>query len=266
MPADAPVMRMTDLFMGHSCPARNARQTPELRAVRNLRVTGKCKDGLVAKRYRRVPELILGFDTETTGLSVSSERAISYGFCAYRFGVPVWSEQFFVIPDRPISPGAKRVHGLSLEDIEAKRGSEPVYSVETGLTRAVQILRDYHELGAHVVGSNVVRFDLEMLRRSCISVLGMELNDDYFDISLLRIIDVVDHDLAIDPSREFRPRRGQEYLCRHYGVKPGGHDALSDARAAVEVFLEQVVFNNAGQASLALISDPTDFVETFESR
>jgi len=38
-----------------------------------------------------------------------------------------------------------------------------------------------------------------MLRRSCISVLGIELNDDYFDISLLRIIDVVDHDLAIDP-------------------------------------------------------------------
>ncbi len=220
----------------------------------------------MAKRYHRVPELILGFDTETTGLSVSSERAISYGFCAYRFGVPVWSEQFFVIPDRPISPGAKRVHGLSLEDIEAKRGSQPVYSVQSGLVRAVQILRDYHELGAYVVGSNVVRFDLEMLRRSCISVLGMELNDDYFDISLLRIIDVVDHDLAMEPSREFRPRRGQTHLCRHYGVKPGGHDALSDARAAVEVFIEQVVHNNAGQASLLLISDPVDFVETLESR
>lgn len=213
-----------------------------------------------------MPELVLGFDTETTGLSVSSERAVSYGFCAYRFGVPVWSEQFFVIPDRPISPGAKRVHGLSLEDIEAKRGSELVYSVETGLRRAVQILRDYHELGAYVVGSNVVRFDLEMLRRSCISVLGIELNDDYFDISLLRIIDVVDHDLAIDPSREFRPRRGQEYLCRHYGVTPGGHDALSDARAAVEVFLEQVVHNNAGQASLDLMSDPTVYVESFDSQ
>ena len=158
------------------------------------------------------------------------------------------------------------MHGLSLEDIEAKRGSELVYSVETGLRRAVQILRDYHELGAYVVGSNVVRFDLEMLRRSCISVLGIELNDDYFDISLLRIIDVVDHDLAIDPSREFRPRRGQEYLCRHYGVTPGGHDALSDARAAVEVFLEQVVHNNAGQASLDLMSDPTVYVESFDSQ
>ena len=217
----------------------------------------------MAKRYQRVPELIMGFDTETTGLSVSSERAISYGFCAYRFGVPVWSEQFFVIPDRPISNGARRVHGLSIEDIEAKRGSEKVYTVERGLIRAVQILHHFHEQGAHVVGSNVVRFDLEMLRRSCMSVLGMELNNAYFDISLLRIIDVVDHDLAIEPTREFRPRRGQEYLCRHYGVKPGGHDALSDARAAVEVFLEQVVYNNAGQASFNLISDPAEYVESF---
>jgi DNA polymerase III epsilon subunit-like protein len=219
----------------------------------------------VAKRYQRVPELILGFDTETTGLSVASERAISYGFCAYRFGVPIWSEQFFVVPDKPISPGARRVHGLSVEDIEAKRGYESVYSVEAGLTRAIQILRDYHELGAYVVGSNVVRFDLEMLRRSSISVLGNELNDEYFDLSLLRIIDVIEHDLAIEPSRELRPRRGQEFLCRHYGVAQGGHDALSDARAAVEVFLEQVVHNNAGQATLDLASDPDSFVESLET-
>src|ERR1022692_3466582 len=157
MPADAPVTRMTDLFMGHSCALGIARQTSEHRirvrrcCARRLafrrrshrRVTGKCKDGPVAKRYQRVPELILGFDTETTGLSVSSERAISYGFCAYRFGVPVWSEQFFVIPDRPISAGAKRGHGLPGEDIEAKPGSASVLSLEHGLTRAIQILRDY---------------------------------------------------------------------------------------------------------------------------
>jgi DNA polymerase-3 subunit epsilon len=228
-------------------------------------VTGNCNNGPVAKKYQRVPELILGFDTETTGLSVSSERAISYGFCAYRFGVPVWSEQFFVIPDRPISSGAKRVHGLSLEDLEAKRATEQVYSVEDGLTKCIQILRDYHAMGAHIVGSNVVHFDLEMLRRSSMSVLGNELMDEEFDISLLRIIDVIDHDLAIDPSREFRPRRGQAYLCRHYGVKPGGHDALNDARAAVEVFLEQVIHNNAGQTSFLLMSDPQEFVEALRA-
>ncbi len=211
------------------------------------------------KRYVQVPELILGFDTETTGLSVMSERAISYGFCAYRFGVPFWSEYFFVVPDRPISPGARRIHGLSLEDIEAKRATETVYGVAAGLTQAIKILRDFHLRGAYVVGSNLGRFDLEMLRRSAHSVLGAALDDEYFDLSLVRIIDVVEHDLAIEPSRELRPRRGLEHLCRHYGVTPGGHDALADARASVEVFLEQVLYNNAGQATLSLATDGEAF-------
>lgn len=214
----------------------------------------------MAKKYFQVPELILGFDTETTGLSVLSERAISYGFCAYRFGVPIWSEHYFVVPDRPISSGAQRVHGLSMEDLEAKRASDLVYSVEGGLSRAVKILHDFHERGAHVVGSNLGRFDLEMLRRSAISVLGSALDDPYFDISLLRIIDVVEHDLAIEPSRELRPRRGLGYLCDHYGVTSGGHDALGDARAAVEVFMEQVIYNNEGQVSLLLPSNGDEII------
>jgi DNA polymerase III epsilon subunit-like protein len=35
-------------------------------------------------------------------------------------------------------------------------------------------------------------------------------------------------------------------------VKPGGHEALGDARATVEVFIEQVVRNNSGQVTLDL--------------
>jgi DNA polymerase-3 subunit epsilon len=206
----------------------------------------------VSKKYLRVPELIVGFDTETTGLDVASERAISYGFCAYRYGTPEWSEQFYVIPDRPIAPAAERVHGLTLESIEAKRATHTVLSVQSGLVRAVEILRRYQQQGASIVGANVVRFDLEMLRRSYESLLGKSLNDEDFDLSLLQIVDVVEHDLAIDPSREIRPRRGLPYLCKYYGVASGGHDALGDARASVEVFIEQVIRNNAGQMPLDL--------------
>ncbi len=215
----------------------------------------------MAKKYQHVPELILGFDTETTGLSVTSERAISYGFCAYRFATPIWSEEYFVIPDRAITSGAQRVHGIALEDLEARRGAPDVYTLKAGLERAIGILREYHEMGAYIVGSNVARFDLEMLRRSSISVLGDPLQGDDFDLSLLRVIDIVEHDLAIEPSRAERPRRGQDHLCRHYGVTPGGHAALADARAAVEVFVEQVVTNNAGQASLHLASVDVNVLE-----
>ncbi len=210
----------------------------------------------MARKYLRVPELVVGFDTETTGLDVTSERAISYGFCAYRYGRLEWSEHFFVLPDRPIAPAAQRVHGLSLDSIEQKRSTHHVYSVEGGLVRAAEILRSYQHQGAYFVGANVVRFDIEMFRRSYHSVIGKSLDDDSLDVSLLQVIDVIEHDWAIEPSRDERPRRGLEQLCLYYGIEPGGHDALGDARATVEVFFEQVLRNNRGQAVLPLEVSP----------
>jgi DNA polymerase-3 subunit epsilon len=210
----------------------------------------------VTKRFLQVPELVVGFDTETTGLDVTTERAISYGFCAYRYGQPEEEEHFFVVPDRPISAGARRIHGLSVEDIEAKRSTDPVYSLKEGLARAVEILGRYQGLNAYFVGSNLLRFDVEMLRWSYESVFAKTTDDEGLKIPRMRIIDVVDHDLLIEPSRSDRPRRGLSYLCSHYGVKQGGHDALADARAAVEVFFEQVLVNNAGQMSFGLTAPP----------
>jgi DNA polymerase III epsilon subunit-like protein len=227
-----------------------------------------CNDGRVAKRFLQVPELVVGFDTETTGLDATIERAISYGFCAYRYGKPEWSEQFFVVPDRPISAGAKRVHGISLEDIQRKGLNEPIFTVETGLERAMAILRGYQDQNAYFVGSNLLRFDVEMLFHSYTSIFSKTPESDGLNLSKLRIIDVVDHDLLIEPSRAVRPRRGLDNLCGHYGVKSGGHDALSDARAAVEVFFEQVLFNTSGQMALdltALPTQPSDVHQTHDS-
>ncbi len=209
---------------------------------------------MAPKKLHQVPELVVGFDTETTGLDVKVDRAISYGFSLYRYGRRVAEEQFFVLPDRAITPGAQRVHGISLEDLEAGRVDGPVLSQEAGLGRALERLTEYYQAGAWVVGANVVRFDLEMLRRSAASVLGQALQGPDLDLSLLKVIDVIEHDLLIEPRSAARPRRSMEHLCRHYGVPPGGHDALADARAAVEVLLEQVIFNNAGQMSLGLVS------------
>lgn len=213
------------------------------------------------KKVLRVPELLVGFDTETTGLDVANDRAISYGFCVYRYGRLVASDHYFVMPDRPITEGAQRVHKLSVADLEAKAQTESVLSVEAGLTRAIEHLRALQAQGGYLVGANVVRFDLEMLRRSAQSVLGISLQDQDFDLSLLRVIDVIEHDLVIEPRSSLRPRRGLSHLCDHYGVRPGGHDALEDARAAVEVLCEQVVRNNEGQMSLALMVPSDEAVD-----
>src|SRR5271155_456820 len=168
-------------------------QPPRCRDV--SRVARGCNDGPVAKRYLQVPQLLVGFDTETTGLDVTVERAISYGFCEYRYGLPVSSEHYFVLPDRPISAGARRVHGLTIQDLEAKRGVAPVFSVEEGLRHTMDILKNYQGLDALLVGSNVSQFDIEMFRWSYRSVIGRNPSEDGLNISKLRIIDVVEHDL-----------------------------------------------------------------------
>jgi DNA polymerase-3 subunit epsilon len=197
----------------------------------------------VHKKYFVVPELLLGFDTETTGLDVNSERAISYGFCAYVHGRAAWSEHFYVRPDRAISPGAQRVHGVSMEELERKYQSQEAVSVPMGLIRAVSILREYLERGATIVGANVAYFDFEMLRRSYASVLSKNLLDD-LHVQRLPVIDVIQHDEVIESRSATRRRRSLTNLCEHYGVQPGGHNALSDARASVEVFLAQVAHND----------------------
>ena len=210
----------------------------------------------MVKKFLQVPELMVGFDTETTGLDVSVDRAISYGFCAYRYGRSESSEHFYVLPDRPISDGARRVHGLSAEHLHAMRATHEVLTVEEGLRRATRILRDFHQRGAYIVGANVARFDLEMLRRSHRLVMGDVHQHEMFDLSTLRIIDVIEHDLVIEASRVVRSRRGLGHLCAHYGVVPGGHDALNDARAAVEVFAKQVLHNSGGQMALEFLASP----------
>ncbi len=195
------------------------------------------------KKYLVVPELLLGFDTETTGLDVNADRAISYGFSAYQRGRPVWSEHFYVRPDRAISPGAQRVHGVSMDELDEKYRRNEALSVPMGLIRAVSVLRDHLGRGAVIVGANVTPFDLAMLKRSYDAILHKDLLSD-LHVSRLPVIDVIKHDEAIESRAASRRARSLTSLCRHYGVEPGGHNALSDARAAVEVFLAQVAKND----------------------
>lgn len=211
------------------------------------------------KKYFAIPEVLLGFDTETTGLDVGCERAISYGFCAYERGRPTWSEHFYVRPDRPISPGAQRVHGISMEELDAKYLVSEALSVPMGLIRAVGVLREYLDKGAVIVGANVNFFDVEMLRRSYQSVLQRSLFDD-LHVQRLPVIDVIKHDEIIESRTASARRRSLTNLCQYYGVAPGGHNALGDAKASVEVFLAQVTRNDAQRrAESPQISLPLEF-------
>jgi DNA polymerase III epsilon subunit-like protein len=218
-----------------------------------------------SKRYTTVPELLLGFDTETTGLDVEVEQAISYGFILYRLGTPVWSSQFFVRPERRIEEGARKVHGLSLEDLE-ERAAGDLLSVEAGLHKALAILDEFHKEGAYVVGANLSRFDIAMMRFSAQKYLGSQSPTTTSFLDELRTIDVVSHDIKIESREANSRRRGLSALCDYYGVQPGGHDALEDARAAVEVFVKQVERNRSGQAGFDFKFGEIEFLNSVKRR
>ncbi len=189
--------------------------------------------------YSDVPQLLVGFDVESTGLDTYNDEAISYGFAEFVNGQLVVQDEFFVLPDIQIHPGAERVHGISYEKLRRLYREGDALSARAGATRATSRLLEYRERGATFVGANPM-FDYTMLDSTLRRQGHGGLIAAGFDVATLSLIDVVAHDLAIEPERTRRPRRGLAYLCEHYDVTPGRHEAGGDARASAEVLLAQI--------------------------
>jgi DNA polymerase III subunit epsilon len=68
---------------------------------------------------------LVAFDTETTGMG-GSHRMIEIGAVRFQGGEPLDEFQALVDPGRPISSGARAVHGISDEDV---RGCPPIGDV-----------------------------------------------------------------------------------------------------------------------------------------
>ena len=186
-----------------------------------------------------VPPLLVGFDVESTGLDTANDEAISYGFAIYRHGEKVEQEEFFVLPDVQIHPGAEKIHGVSFDKLARLHRDGEALSSRAGATRAASRLVKYVNEGALFVGANPM-FDWSMLDSTLRRQNGEGLSGFGVDLGQISMIDVVKHDVALDPDRSKRPRRGLAFLCHHYGVTPGEHQAAEDARAAVEVLLIQI--------------------------
>jgi DNA polymerase III epsilon subunit-like protein len=202
--------------------------------------------------HSEVPSLLVGFDSETTGLDTNNDEAISYGFAIFRDGTLIARDQFFVLPQAPMHPDAQRIHGISMASLQRRAAKGTALTPLAGASRAIARLASLEASGATFVGSNPM-FDLRMLTSTYQRYTHGDIHLSGSDPRQLPFIDVVAHDLALDPDRSTRPRRGLAFLCEHYGVQPGEHDAADDARAAGEVLIAQV---RCYQAQLALIVAP----------
>ncbi len=202
------------------------------------------------KVYLEVPRVLVGFDTETTGLSTTSDRAISYGFYELRDGVRHSVHHFYVDPEISVSSGAQKVHNISLDEIREKQ-PDAVLPFARGVERALELIEYFDNEGAVFVGANVEGFDFKMLQSSARLLAPTSALAKRFSYVKLQIRDVLWHQMAMDNADldAYKPARGLAKLCDLHGVQRGNHNALEDARAAVEVFLAQVTHNAATPAA-----------------
>lgn len=207
--------------------------------------------------WYELPTLMVGFDIESTGLDTEVDEPISYGFAVYEDGKLVSEEEFFALPTVPIHPAAEKVHGWSRLRLEELHAAGEAHSAVAGVARAGQRLREFHAQGAHFIGAYPeydFRMTTSLLRRHSmgdLEVLG-------FDLATVNLIDVCQHDRAIDSDRT--RRRNLTALSEHYQVTPGNHTAIGDAIAAVEVFMKQVARNrlNSLESKVAALRMPAN--------
>jgi DNA polymerase III epsilon subunit-like protein len=212
------------------------------------------------QKHRLVPPLMIGYDLETTGLDTSEHQPISYGISVYRNGKisPTEQHHFLVKPTCAIDPKAEAVHGWSKQKLEDSynghivtdsNGTQyhPALDARVGIRKAAHILNHYIKQGGIVIGANHKKFDFDMTDKAYAKLHhGLPLISTGLDLNRVRSIDVIAHDRVIDPEKpdgSNKRSRALTKLCQHYGVPEGGHRALDDARAACDVLLSQVNYN-----------------------
>lgn len=167
-----------------------------------------------------------GFDLETTGIDVETDRIVTACVVLLGGGQPADTRTWLADPGVDIPEGAAKVHGITTEKAraEGRPAAEVVAEVVTALASAA---RD----GEPVVAMNA-SFDLTMLDRECARHGVQSLTDRVGD--QLVVVDPRVIDKHYDP---YRPgRRTLTDLCNHYKVRlDGAHSADADAIAACRV-------------------------------
>jgi len=169
---------------------------------------------------------LAGFDLETTGVDVETDRIVTA--CAVQCGGkrPTQSATWMADPGVDIPEEAAKVHGITTE--RARADGRPAAEVVEQLVAA---LAECVLAGLPIVAMNA-SFDLTILDREArrhgvqplVDIVGTDL----------RVVDPRVLDKKVDPYR--RGGRKLEDLCKHYEVAlDGAHSADADAIAACRV-------------------------------
>jgi len=161
----------------------------------------------------------VALDLETTGLSAKTDRIVEIG--AVRFletGQEIGRYQRLVNPQRPMSPGAYAVHGLSdadLADAPTAREVLPEFLRFLGDAGCSALLAHNASFDAGFLGCELNRADLPLPSHSLFDTLALARRR----LPMLRShrLDAVSHHLGLDPE--------------------GAHRALADSLLVKEIWL-----------------------------
>lgn len=172
--------------------------------------------------------LWVGFDTETTGVSVEEDRIVTAAVVRREPGGPDATAAWLINPGVEIPPAAAAVHGITTAHAQAN-GAAPAAALE----EIAQALVAAVNQGAWVVAFNAA-FDLRILR-SELARHGLASLEERLGAPLRRIIDPLVLDRAVDRWRKGKRTLG--LLAQHYQVQVEQdlHAADVDVRATLDV-------------------------------
>ncbi|MGW0857527.1 exonuclease domain-containing protein [Streptomyces sp. NPDC002690] len=173
-------------------------------------------------------EPLVGFDLETTGTDVETDRVVTAAIVRLDADGAVSEERTWLLdPGVAIPEQASAIHGISTDHareygVPARGAIEEIAATVAGVLRS----------GTPLVVMNA-RYDLSLLDREC-RRHGLRSITERLGTAPSPVVDPLVIDKHVDKYR--KGRRALHALCAHYGVSlDDAHDARADAVAAVQV-------------------------------
>ena len=171
---------------------------------------------------------LLGFDTETTGVSTSTDRIVTAALVHRHPLLGTSVETWLIDPGVEIPEGASAIHGITTEHAR-EHGQQPAVALEEIARQIAQALGDGTPLVAFNATFDVCILDAELRRH------GLPTLADLLGREVAGVLDPLVLDRAVDRFR--KGKRKLVDLCDVYGVHEAGdlHTADVDVIATLDV-------------------------------
>ncbi|MFE9011942.1 3'-5' exonuclease [Streptomyces cyaneofuscatus] len=171
---------------------------------------------------------LVGFDLETTGTDVETDRIVTAALVRLDPDGTVTKQRTWLLdPGVAIPEQASAIHGIGT-DHARKHGARAASAVAEIAHAVAEVLHS----GVPLVVMNA-RYDLSLLDREC-GRYGLDSVEQRIGGVPSPVIDPLVIDKHVDKYR--KGKRALQALCEHYGVTlSDAHDATADAVAAVRV-------------------------------